>query len=134
MPKYFQAERPLSVKTPLGGDTLLLTGLEAHEGISQLFRFEFDLRAEVDTEVAFDKLLGQKVTAKVQLSARESRHFSGFVSRISQGGHDEEFTEYRMEVVPQFWMLTKRTQSRIFQYMNVPCDPQESARRPGCHL
>jgi type VI secretion system secreted protein VgrG len=120
MPKYFQAERPLSVKTPLGGDTLLLTGLEAHEGISELFRFEFDLRAEVDTEVAFDKLLGQKVTAKVQLSARESRHFSGFVSRISQGGHDEEFTEYRMEVVPQFWMLTKRTQSRIFQYMNVP--------------
>jgi type VI secretion system secreted protein VgrG len=50
----------------------------------------------------------------------EKRYFSGICNRISQGERDENFTRYRMEVVPQFWLLTKRAQSRIFQQMTVP--------------
>src|SRR5262249_39729152 len=30
------------------------------------------------------------------------------------------FTAYRMEVVPQVWLLTRRAQSRIFQHLPVP--------------
>jgi type VI secretion system secreted protein VgrG len=104
----------------MGGDVLLLVGLRGEEGISQLFHFNFKLLAENSTDVAFEKLLGQRTTATVRTLAGESRYFSGIVSRVSQGQRDQTFTEYRLEVVPQLWLLTRRKQSRIFQYLSVP--------------
>ena len=120
MATYTQEHRPMQVTTPLGPDKLLLVGLSGQEGLSQLFQFHLDVIAENETEVAFDELLGQKVTVEVTLEEGGKRHFSGIVSRLSQGERDTTFTNYRMEVVPQFWLLTRRVQSRIFQHKNVP--------------
>jgi type VI secretion system secreted protein VgrG len=117
---YVQANRLLSVATPLGADKLLLIGLRGQEAISTLFRYEFELLAENATAVPFDKLLGQKATATIRFAGRDVRRISGFVSRIGQGARDQTFTSYRLEVVPQFWFLTRRRQSRIFQYLTVP--------------
>jgi type VI secretion system secreted protein VgrG len=120
MATYTQKRRPMQVTTPLGADKLLLVGLSGQEGLSQLFQFHLDMIAENETEVAFDKLLGQKVSVEVTLEEGGKRHFSGIVSRLSQGERDTMFTKYRMEVVPQFWLLTRKVQSRIFQHKNVP--------------
>src|SRR5947209_7121891 len=120
MPAYLQHERPLSVETPLGMDELLLIGLTGREAISELFRFQFDLMAENSTNVKFEDLLGQKVTATIELHTNDKRYVSGIVSRVAQGGRDQTFTGYRLEVVPKFWLLTRRKQSRIFQYQTVP--------------
>lgn len=120
MPTYKQADRPLSIKTDLGEDTLLLLGIGGEEAISQLFRYQLDLIAENDTEILFDKLLGQKVHVRLMLPNDRERFFSGICSRISQGARDDVFTEYRIEMVPQFWLLTRRKQSRIFQHLSVP--------------
>src|SRR4051794_9608083 len=119
MSTYVQAARPMAGKNPPGDDALLLHRFPRHQTISQLFRFDLDLLAENATEIAFDKLLGQKITVRLTLPGGE-RHFSGLCSRVSQGVRDETFTAYRMEVVPQFWLLTKRAQSRIFQHLSVP--------------
>src|SRR3712207_940069 len=116
---YTQSKRTLAVATPLGADALLLVGLSGHEGLSQLFSFQLDLIAKADKEGAFDKLLGQPVTLRLDLPAGK-RYFNGLCSRVSQGETDNDFTEYRMEVVPKFWLLTKRAQSRIFQHKSVP--------------
>jgi type VI secretion system secreted protein VgrG len=99
---------------------LLLVGFTGHEALSQLFSFQLDLVAESRKEVAFDKLLGQKVTVQLALAGDKTRPFSGICKRISQGERDDTFTKYRMELVPQFWLLTKRSQSRIFQHQSVP--------------
>ena len=122
MPTYTQDNRPLSVKTPLGKDVLLLVGLTGHEAISQLFTFQLDLLAEDASKVKFDKLLGQKITVALKLPNEKERYFNGICKRISQGGRSEGevFTSYHLEIVPQFWLLTKRSQSRIFQHINVP--------------
>jgi type VI secretion system secreted protein VgrG len=117
---YIQANRPMEVITPLGADKLLLLGFTGQESISRLFNFHLDLMAENETDVAFDKLLGQKITIRLDLLDGEKRYFSGICNRVSQGERDEVFTSYRMEVVPQFWLLTKKAQSRIFQQMTVP--------------
>ncbi|MCE3241122.1 MAG: Rhs element Vgr protein, partial [Deltaproteobacteria bacterium] len=111
---YIQTHRPMGVTTPLGEDKLLLLAFTGEESISRLFNFHLDLMAENDTDIAFDKLLGQKITTRVDLPDDEKRYFSGICNRISQGERDENFTSYRIEVVPQFWLLTKRAQSRIF--------------------
>src|ERR1043166_5943748 len=99
MPTYVQADRPLSITTPLGPDALLLIELDGREALSELFRYQFTLMAENKTDIAFDKLLGQKVTATITLPGKEKRFISGVVSRMSQSGRDTDLTYYRMEIV-----------------------------------
>src|SRR5437899_12155592 len=117
---YTQQNRAMEVTTPVGTDKLLLIGFTGQESLSRLFNFHLDLIAENETDIAFDKLLGQKITVRLDLLNREKRYFSGICNRVSQGERDEVFTHYRMEVVPELWKLTKKAQSRIFQQMTVP--------------
>jgi type VI secretion system secreted protein VgrG len=112
--------RPLTITTPLGKDVLLIVGLTGHEAISQLFNFQLDLLAWNDTVVPFDKLLGQQVTVNLLTPAGQKRYFNGLCIRFSQGRRDENFTFYRMEIVPQFWLLTRRACIRTFQHITVP--------------
>jgi type VI secretion system secreted protein VgrG len=120
MPTYTQANRPMAVATPLGEDVLLLVGFSGREAVSSLFDFQLDLLAENGTDVAFDKLLGERVTVRLQLNDDQNRFFNGICNRVSQGQRDHEFTYYRMEMVPELWFLTRRAQSRIFQHLSVP--------------
>jgi type VI secretion system secreted protein VgrG len=114
-----QKNRFLSVTTPLGEDTLLLLGIEGVEGLSQLFSFQLDLEAENGTVIPFDRLLGQKITAHLAL-AEGDRPINGICSRVSQGARGEHFTSFRMEIVPELWLLTRISRSRIFQQKSVP--------------
>jgi type VI secretion system secreted protein VgrG len=120
MPGFTQVRRPLSVTTPLGADALLLVGVDGREAISELFRFDFQLLAENGAEVPFEKLLGQKIAATIRSSEDDRRYIAGIVSRVAQGSRDQTFTGYRVEVVPQLWLLTRVRQSRIFQGLSVP--------------
>lgn len=120
MATYIHADRPIKVTTPLGKDALLLVGFTGHESISQLFSFHLDLLAENKQDVAFDKLLGKSVTISLALSDGKERYFNGICSRVMQGVRDHTFTTYQMEIVPQFWLLTRRAQSRIFQHISIP--------------
>jgi type VI secretion system secreted protein VgrG len=117
---FAQASRPLEIITSLGKDALFLVGFEGCEGVSQLFRFQLDLLAENRREIPFDKLLAQKVTIRLALGGGKNRYFNGMVSRFSQGMRDETFTRYEAEIVPDLWLLTRQTQSRIFQHQSVP--------------
>jgi type VI secretion system secreted protein VgrG len=120
MATYTQANRPLSVTTPLGEDVLLLIGLSGHEAISQLFSFQLDLMAEDPSKVKFDQLLGQPIIVTLRLADGKDRYFSGVCRWFSEGARGDTFSYYRMEIVPYFWFLTKRATSRIFQQMTVP--------------
>jgi type VI secretion system secreted protein VgrG len=121
---YSQEGRFMAVSTPLGKDALLLDTFSGTEAISQLFHFHLGMYAEEKAKVAFDKLLGQKVT--VTLTGETPRYINGIVARFSQGqrvkGLDKSdtFVRYEAEVVPQMWLLTKNIQNRIFQQKSVP--------------
>lgn len=119
MPVYDQKNRPLRIDTPLGKDALLLTHFSGTEAISELFDYSLQLIAPVDKPVDFSKILGQAVHVEVE-SRGEIRHFHGYINRFSQGGRDREFIHFRAQLVPQFWFLTKQTQSRIFQHVAIP--------------
>src|SRR5262245_61522705 len=114
MPTYVQASRPLRVTTALGADALLLTGFRGREALSQLFEFELDLMAERDKPADFSKVLGQPALVELELPGKKKRHFHGIINRFSQGRRDAAFAYYRATLVPQFWLLTKNVQSRIF--------------------
>ncbi len=113
--------RGISVQTPLGPDALFLTSFRGREGLSQLFHFQLELMAENRTAIAFDKLIGQKITFSILLPDGKTKLFwNGICNSLAQSGRDTTFTSFRMEVVPQFWLLTRRTQCRIFQHVSIP--------------
>lgn len=136
MPTYTQTGRMMAIKTPLDEHALLLEVLTGTEAISELFHFELDLLAEIDTDIKFEQILGQSVTVSLLLPDGENRYFNGVVNRFSQGSQvhgsldDSTFVRYKALVVPRLWYLTKRTQSRIFQQVDVPAILREVLAGP----
>jgi len=92
MSTYTQTQRPIEITTPLGKDVLLLTGFRSQEAISQLFYLQVDLLADLNTEIQFDRIVGQTVTVEMRLANEEKRYFNGLVKRFSQCARDETFT------------------------------------------
>ena len=119
-PTYQQANRPMTVTTPLGPDVLLLVGFSGNEGISQLFSFELDLAAEDQTKVVFEKLLGHKVTVNLTVPGGQKRYFNGICTSLVQGMRGIDHTVFQMEIAPHLYLLTLRSRSRIFQHLSVP--------------
>ncbi len=111
--QYIQDNRICSLKTPLKNDSLLIRSLTGHEGISELFRFELDLLGEGES-LDFAELIGKPVVVQLDLSDGESRFFHGIVARFSQGEADRRFVSYRAEVVPTLWLLSRKTDCRVF--------------------
>ncbi len=97
-----------------------MIGLDGSEGLSQLFQFQLELVAPNETEIKFDEILGKKVTVHIKAPGGQTRHISGICSLMAQGSRDALDTQYRAEIVPEFWFLTRKAQSRIFQSKSVP--------------
>ena len=119
----------MTVSTPLGADKLLLAGFEGTEQVSGLFSFRLDMVATNTNakDIKFDKVLGQELTVKMdimnenpQSEEKKYRYFRGICRRFSQGNRDKDFTTFRAEIVPQFWLTTRTARSRIFQQISVP--------------
>jgi type VI secretion system secreted protein VgrG len=121
-----QDGRLMSISTPLGKDYLLINRFTANEGLSQLFTFDIELLHE-ETEVSFSptnvdphSLIGQAVTVFISALDGSEREFTGIVNKFSQGNRDVRFSYYYISVVPHVWLLTQKSQSRIFQQISVP--------------
>lgn len=108
------------VATPLGSSTLILSRFEGTEALSELFHFRLEVIAPNRIDIPFEAILGQEVSIVLQIPGEAPRAFSGICSRISQGDRGPLFTTYKMELVPQFWLLTLTSGSRIFQQLSVP--------------
>ncbi|HSC31902.1 MAG TPA: type VI secretion system tip protein VgrG [Gemmatimonadaceae bacterium] len=120
MSDYTQDDRLLKVSTPLGKDTLLLTGFSGSEGISMPFRFDLSLCALSDAQVDAKKLIAQPMTITIADAEGDvSRHINGVVSSFAQTGSDSTFVWYRAQLVPTLSLLTRRADIRIFQQKTV---------------
>ena len=53
---------PITVSTPLGAGFFVPAELNVREAVSELFHVQLELTAANGKEVAFDKLLGEKIT------------------------------------------------------------------------
>lgn len=114
-----QQNRLLAMETALGADVLAVRTVAVQEEISRLFQIEAELSSE-DGCVAFDKVVGQNTTIRLEVAGGKTRYFNGFVSRFVQvanvGGH----AHYRATIIPWLWFLTRTSDCRIFQKKSVP--------------
>ena len=98
MASITQAERSLSLQTPLGKDVLLLMGFAGAESLSRLFSYQLDLASANDSIAAKD-IVGKKVSWSVSSFDQNPRHFAGIVSRFVAGALDRrKLRSYRAEV------------------------------------
>jgi type VI secretion system secreted protein VgrG len=114
-----QDNRRSAITTPLGKDVLLLEAFSGTEGVSELFRLEARLLADLERTIDFNGIVGKAVTIRA-FTPSGDRFFNGIVSRFSEGESDTSFTTYYAEVVPWLWMLTQTADCRIFQNKTVP--------------
>lgn len=121
-----QEDRLLSLATPLAADFLLIKRLRCREGLSQLFRIDLEILHEEDSEGTVPTLvdpasvLGQPMHVTVRQAGEELRYFHGICVDFTQGNRNGRFSKYRAEIVPRLWLLTQRSQSRIYQQKSVP--------------
>ena len=120
MPSHTQDDRILKFTSPLGADVLLAESFRGVEGISQLFAFQVELLAKKTTSVSAKELVGKKVTVDVQVSDDGTvRNFNGIINSFEFCGGDAEFNVYRAYIVPSLWLLTRNTDTRVFQTKTV---------------
>ena len=124
MANFTQESRLLELNTPIGKDKLLIRSIDGMESISQLFSFRVECFASNDEVIDFSKLVGQAICVRVILDAVDpnapKRFFHGVVQTVTRGARNEFNTSYNLQAVPFFWLLTRTTQSRIFQQKSVP--------------
>jgi type VI secretion system secreted protein VgrG len=125
-----QQNRETGILTPLGDDVLLLRDMDMTEELGRLFTIDLELLSLTEN-IAFEELLGQKVTIRLNLPNTEKRYFIGNVSRFSQAGNQGSFAVYQATVRPWLWFLTRTSDCRIFQQKTVPDIIKEVFREHG---
>lgn len=117
---------------------LRILRLEGREEISRLYRFELELVSE-EPAIDFASIVGKAVAITIagQYGPGEAggeggepvdSYLHGIASRFEQGPTSRgpgssaggRFTHYFMELVPRFWTLKNRIDTRIFQDKKVP--------------
>jgi type VI secretion system secreted protein VgrG len=122
---FTQENRSILIDTPLGKDVLLLVRCAGTEEISSPFSFELEMLSE-NHNIAFKDIIGKSVTVSILLADGSKRYVNGIISRFSQGrgggeaGGDPRFSTFTATMVPFFWLLTRTSDSRIFQGLSVP--------------
>jgi type VI secretion system secreted protein VgrG len=120
MADFALTNRLLAFTSPLGANVLLPERLAGSEGVSELFRYEIDLLAKIDTTIDPKKIVGQKVCVGIQVSdSGTQRYINGIVASFEMSGGDPEFLMYRATIVPNVWLLTQSLNTRVFQNQTV---------------
>ena len=127
---YVQTNRLAAISTPLGPDALLLVWMTGEEALSQLFSYSVDV-VSTRLDIAMDEIIGKKASIRVDLADGSKRHFHGIVAQFEQGGTDQRFGAYRLELRPHLWLLTRRADCRIYQGKSVPDIVKDVLDRAG---
>jgi type VI secretion system secreted protein VgrG len=108
---------------------LRVINFTGEEGLSRLFCFQLELTSD-DWEIDLDAVVGKAATFSIK-SHESERAIHGIVARMEMGGKGEKFAPYRVELVPEVWLLTRVSRSRIFQKKTVREIAQEVFKEAG---
>jgi type VI secretion system secreted protein VgrG len=110
-----QAERWLTLETPLGEDVLVATYTKGSEAISRLFEFRIEA---MSTRHVIDPatLLGKSVTLSMSHPSDDRRLVNGIVTAFSGGAVTRsEYRLYTLTVSPSLWLLQRTSDYKVFQ-------------------
>ncbi|MBL9023020.1 MAG: type VI secretion system tip protein VgrG [Myxococcales bacterium] len=116
---FLQSEN-LSLDLP-GTDRFDVREFRVHDALSSLFRIDLTVRCE-NPNVEFEDLIGKPATFRAKLDPAlysdkgSERVWTGVVAELQQiTSEDTGLSTYHVGLVPALWLLTQRTNCRIFQ-------------------
>jgi len=113
-----QANREISVSSPLGQDVLLFRSMSGSEQLGRLSEYRVQLLS-TKGDLAIDDVLGKPMGVHLELDDASLRHFNGIVTRFRSTGWHGDFATYEATVHPALWLLTRSSNCRIFQDLSV---------------
>jgi type VI secretion system secreted protein VgrG len=114
-----QKNRSISIKTPLGGDKLVLSRFSYSDSLNAPFVMTADLLSS-DQSISFDQIVGHPVTITMDLAGGGKRHFHGIVSNFVQTGREVGTAVYHATIVPWLAHLSNVSDCQIFQNETIP--------------
>jgi type VI secretion system secreted protein VgrG len=118
--KLAQASRVGSFLSALGEDKLVISRFEGSEELSELFEYRLDVLSE-DKNIDFDKILGTNCALSIESRhAGTKRFFNGVLVEAQWVGVERHLSSYRLLLYPWLWLLTRRTNCKIFARKTVP--------------
>ncbi len=112
------SNRRVTIQTPLG-EQLKFRQLNGTEEISMLYALDIELLSE-SKSIDPKALLGQTATVEVEMDGGGQRFIDGIVTRFGMQGQDFSKYSYRLLLRPWFWLATRKTNFKIFQFKTVP--------------
>ncbi|MGH7006189.1 MAG: type VI secretion system Vgr family protein, partial [Alphaproteobacteria bacterium] len=116
---FIQASRTIRVHSPLGDDALLPERVAVEEEVGDLFRIEMTVRAKQD--ITPNALIGKLIDVELEVAAGEIgeesiyRPFNGLLTEIHAGPKASRgLRSYTFILRPQLWLLSQRTDHRIW--------------------
>src|SRR5690606_5469314 len=91
--------------------------MHADERLAQPYVYELEVVSD-NAALAPNQVLGEEVTISVQIET-EVRHYSGIATSLQALGMQGEHHVYRVVLRPWLWLLSRRTDCRIFQDQTV---------------
>lgn len=112
-----QAHRRARLFTALEDDALCFRALEGREALSELYTYRVEAISEGEM-IAEDALIGQDCCVEVDVH-NGVRHFHGICSDVRWLGKQDETHRFELVLRPQHWLLTLRSDSRIFKKRTI---------------
>jgi type VI secretion system secreted protein VgrG len=104
------------------GDAFDVREFAVEEGVNTLFSIELLVRCE-NPAVDFEQTIGARASFTIGLNTSlladtPSPSWNGIVANIEQvTAEDSGLSTYRVRLAPALWLLTQRTNCRVFQQM-----------------
>ncbi len=113
-------KQPLSMQTSFGGDPddWVIRKAIVNEQTGRLSEIRVEALCKKQ-DVKLQDLLGQSMSIVLTDAAGDTRSFSGIVAGVTKLALRGGLVHLLFDVRPWFWLLTKTTDSRIFQNMTV---------------
>ena len=108
----------ITLTTPLPPADLRFDSMTYSSGLSQLEEMQVQMLSE-RPDLHPEDLLGHLVDVSIELRDGAKRHVGGYISRFGMGKHQGRYYGYHATVVPWLWFLTRKSDCRIFQDLDV---------------
>ncbi len=111
--------RTIEIVSPPEGGLLKFETMSGREAMGSLFEFHVDLLS-ANGEIAIPDMLGKPLSIEITRDAAPPRWFNGMISRFALEEWTGDAYRYRAELRPLMWLLTRTSNSRIYQNQKIP--------------
>ncbi len=114
----------------LPADTFMVSEFKGVEGLSTLYEFDIMIYS-LDPEIDLKAVLQSPATLTIVPEGEEERKIHGIPASLEQLHELDEFTYYRLNLVPRLWLADQHHENMLFLDKKVPEVIEEILKQVG---